>query len=262
MIMDATYSLIALYISALQQNKPLRFRLIIAFGILFLVSIILIFTAEFFIYPVAAGLRQLTPIISVVFGALFLLSLLSFAPIKIKSVRSFDFDFIESIRQERKEIEQRISENPRQDISSTIQLSLNQLTEYYAINKSQARSSFGWSIFAMIVGLVTLIGGIWLFYLRDTPNLQLTAITGVASILAEFIGAAYFFLYNKTLNQLNLFYAQLVRLQDTMLSIKLMEDIKESSKQTGMREKLITTLINHSIYNSQHATSIKQAKIN
>jgi len=187
-------------------------------------------------------------------GALLLFCLASFTSVDaVKISRSDDLD-IEAIRQERKEIEQRLSVGSKEDIVSTIQLNLNQLTEYYAINKSQARRSFAWSVFAIVAGLITLIGGVWLFCFRDTPNPQLTAITTISSVLIEFIGGAYFFLYNKSLDQLNFFYAQLVRLQDTMLSIKLMEDITNESKQIEIQEQLITTLISRSSYEAQNSS--------
>jgi hypothetical protein len=176
---------------------------------------------------------------------MFVLSLASFAPLDFTKIRTGDFD-IASIREERKEIKRRISQSPK-DVVGTIQLNLNQLTEYYAINKNQARSSFGWSIFAIIAGLITLIGGIWLFYLQEKPNIQLATISSIAGILAEFIGAAYFFLYVKSINQLNFFFVQLLRLQDTMLSIKLMEDIKDESKQDDVRKKLISAIMSRQI---------------
>ena len=49
---------------------------------------------------------------------------------------------LEPIRQERMAIEERLSHKAEPDIFDTIQLNLNQLNEYYVINKSQARRSF------------------------------------------------------------------------------------------------------------------------
>ena len=128
----------------------------------------------------------------------------------------------------------------------TIQLSLNQLTEYYAINKSQARSSFSFSVFAVIVGLATLIGGIWFFYLTEKQNIQLAAISGIAGALIQFIGGAYFYLYRRSLDQLNYFFNQLVKMQDTMLSIRLCEQIASEEKKNELREKVILTLLERS----------------
>ena len=241
--MNIAYELASLIISGLQQNSKLRFWVTLISGILVIGSLTLLFTAEYFIFPVAEGIRQIMPATSGAFALMLLLALASFAPINIKSLKDGNFDLdLSSIREERKEIKRRISQSPK-DVVGTIQLSLNQLTEYYAINKNQARSSFSWSVFAIVVGFITLIGGVWLFYLQEKPNVQLTTITSIASILAEFIGAAYFFIYTKSLSQLNFFFSQLVRLQDTMLAIKLMEDMKDDAKQDEMRRKLIMAII-------------------
>ena len=196
--MNSTYEIIFLIISGLQKNPKVRLWTTIASGILTLVSILLFFSAELFIPSVAIGIRQLLPALMAVFGVIFILALASFAPIDINKLKSGDFD-VASIREERKEIKRRISQSPK-DVVGTIQLSLNQLTEYYAINKNQARNSFGWSIFAVVLGLITLISGIWLFYFQASSNLQLATITSLAGVLAEFIGAAYFYLYVKSIN--------------------------------------------------------------
>ncbi len=243
--MPNTNDIALLIISGLQKNPKVRFWAAMISGFLTLATALLFFSAELFIPSIAVGIRQLIPILIVAFGFTFVLALASYAPIDVNKIKSGDFD-VASIREERKEIKRRISQSPK-DVVGTIQLSLNQLTEYYAINKNQARNSFGWSIFAIILGLITIISGVWIFFLQTNSNIQVATITSLAGILAEFIGAAYFYLYVKSINQLNFFFAQLIRLQDTMLAIKLMEDIKDDNKQDEMRKKLITAIMSRPI---------------
>jgi hypothetical protein len=50
------------------------------------------------------------------------------------------------------------------------------------ISKKQAKDSFKTSLFAISIGFLTLIVGIWFFYLKDTPNLYLTALSSVSGI--------------------------------------------------------------------------------
>lgn len=104
------------------------------------------------------------------------------------------------------------------DVLDSIRLSLNQLTEYYTINKARARNSFRLSVFVIVTGLATIVFGIWLFYFRSS-NMPLAAISTVAGVLVEFIGGAYFYLFNRATNQLNYFYGTLVRSQETMLAV-------------------------------------------
>jgi hypothetical protein len=168
--------------------------------------------------------------------------LLSFLSKSILESSRIDTE-LQPIREERKEIRDRIGQESVPNIFDTIQLGLNQITEYYTINKGQARKSFTFSVFAVISGLLTLIGGIWLFYFGATPNLQLTALTGIGGLLLQFIGGASFYIYNKSLEQLNYFFDKLIRVQDTMLSIQLCNDISDPSRRDVIRERLILQIL-------------------
>lgn len=176
---------------------------------------------------------------------LLLVSSLSFSksPIKIESI--FEIQ-LEDLNQERVELKKRIAAKPKDDIFTTIQLNLNQTTEYYTINKSQARKSFNSSIFAMTIGMITIIVGIWLFYSGNKPRYEIATMTTVSGLLIEFISGAYFYVYNKSLNQLNHFYDKLEKMQDTMLAIELCKDLQDEIKKNEMKEKIILNLLSRS----------------
>jgi hypothetical protein len=147
------------------------------------------------------------------------------------------------LKGEREELKRRVEEEPskKSNIFDSIQLSLNQLTEYYTINKGQARSSFRSSIFAMVVGLGTLVSGIWFFYFHQ-GNVQLATLSSISGVLVQFIGGAYFVLYKKSLEQLNFFYESLLTMQDTMLAVQLAEQLEEEHRGE-VYEKIIMALI-------------------
>jgi uncharacterized membrane protein len=153
---------------------------------------------------------------------------------------------IKNLRTERIVITQKIEKEKELDIFNTIQLSLNQLNEYYTINKKQARSSFRFSIFSIVIGLITIITGIWLYYL-DSGNIEIGYISAISGLILEFIGGAYFFMYKKSLEQVNFFFGQLIKIQDTMLSINLADNIKDEIKKTEMNEKIIVSLLERSL---------------
>src|SRR5690349_11969523 len=58
---------------------------------------------------------------------------------------------------ERIEAEEKFKASP--DTYAALDLDAKRLNEYYTINQSQARSSFRWAIFSMVVGLGTIIAG-------------------------------------------------------------------------------------------------------
>jgi len=153
---------------------------------------------------------------------------------------------LQPIRKEREAIRHRLK-NKEPDIFDTVQLNLNQLTEYYAINKDQARNSYRASITAILVGLITLVVGMWLFYFTDKPNNNLTYLTSACGVLLQFIGGAYFYLYNRSLAQLNFFFSRLALMQDTMLSIKLCERITDADVRTRVLEKLIFIIVSRDL---------------
>lgn len=169
-----------------------------------------------------------------------------------RSINSFDqlsdtFDNdLQSLRAERIIITQKIETEKELDIFHTIQLSLNQLNEYYTINKNHARSSFRFSIFSIVIGLITIISGVWLHYL-EIANIEISYISVVSGLILEFIGGAYFFMYKKSLEQVNFFFGQLIKIQDTMLSINLADNINNETKRTDMHEKIIVSLLERSL---------------
>ena len=180
-------------------------------------------------------------VLFIIIATLLFLTILSYTSIKItKGGIALELN---EIKRERENIKERISHAPEVDIFDTVQLGLNQLTEYYTINKSQARNSFRFSIFAIVLGLITIVGGIWIFYFRDTPNLQLATISSISGTLIESIGALYFFIYKKSLEQLNYFYDKLIETQNIMLAVTLAERMENEEKKAEIREKIIISLL-------------------
>lgn len=193
--------------------------------------------------------EQLVNFINISSGFFFIIpavTLLSFMFFAV-SVRKSPIDSeLEQIHEERKEITKKIESESTHDIFNTIQLSLNQLNEYYTINKGQAKSSFGFSIFAIVIGLLTILVGIWLYYFK-IREIQVTYLTSISGVILEFIGGAYFFMYKKSLGQVNFFFGQLIKIQDTMLAINLAKNNSDNDKKSALEEKIIVSLLERSL---------------
>lgn len=150
------------------------------------------------------------------------------------------------LQKERDELTKKIEKDDKLDIFHTIQLSLNQLNEYYTINKSQAKRSFQFSMFSIVIGLATIICGIWFIYYGN-KNVELSVIVTTSGTLLEFVGGAYFLMYKKSMTQVNFFFGQLIKIQDTMLAINLAKDIKQENKSDDVTEKIIKSLLKRSL---------------
>lgn len=227
-------------IELLRQNKKVRKIILISTLIIFIISVSVAIYFNYF-SQLEENIKKLTIKFSLI--VLFFLLLI------INSYTTEEFQVeLEDLREERKELKDKIikdKDDKEEDIFNTIKLNLNQISEYYTINKSQAKKSFNMSLFAIIIGLVTIISGIWIFYINKNSHINISIITTIAGIILEFIGGAYFYMYKENTRQLNYFYSELVDMQDIMLSIKLCNSLSDE-KIDKVKERIIVSLIKRS----------------
>jgi hypothetical protein len=99
-------------------------------------------------------------------------------------------------------------------------INVSALEGYVAQSRLQAQQSFNLSRFISIAGFIIVAVAIGLsIYLTIIGNQNLNAayLAGIAGVLTEFISGVFFFLYSKTLTQINLFHDKLVDMQKTAL---------------------------------------------
>lgn len=179
----------------------------------------------------------------------FSASLFAFSKEPVNFKNPLDIE-LEKLSMEREKLKAKVVQSESEEIKNknnvfnTIQLNLNQTTEYYTINKSQAKQSFRASIFAIVIGLITLVVGIWFMFYKE--NITMATISAISSVLLEAIGGMYFYVYRKSLEQLNFFYDKLEKTQDTMVAIELTNNISNDAKKMELQEKLILNLIERS----------------
>lgn len=129
------------------------------------------------------------------------------------------------------------------DFMDVIDDHLTHLLEYYVINKAQAKNSFRASTTAVFIGFLTIVAGIWLSYYGMLTNNTALYISVLAGVILQFVGGAYFYLYNRSLIQLNFFFSRLALMQDTVLSIHLTNQIPEGPERNRVLEKLIFLIV-------------------
>lgn len=144
--------------------------------------------------------------------------------------------------EERREAEEELGQ--ARDPYSSLELDSKRLSEYYAINQSQARGSFRWAVFAMLCGFATIISGVWIFYLREnTPNTFLTSLSTAAGLVVNVVSGLYLYLHNKTQRRSLFYYAQLVRVQQLGLAIRLAESHDDPADRKTAKNKVIDELL-------------------
>ena len=74
-------------------------------------------------------------------------------------------------------------------------------------------------------------------------NLNAAYLGGIAGVITEFIAGIFFYLYNKTLQQLNLFHDKLVLMQQTSMSYMAISLIKDEKLKDQAKIDLSTKLL-------------------
>lgn len=78
--------------------------------------------------------------------------------------------------------------------------------------------------------------------LYSKSGLEAGVTATVAGVLSEFISATFFYLYNKNLKQLNMFYEKLIKFQDTYWAMGLVNHLPDGERP-GMWKVIITKLM-------------------
>jgi len=96
------------------------------------------------------------------------------------------------------------------------------LEGYVAQTRLQAEQSFSLSKRVALAGFVLLAVGIGLGVLTTLfgkPRLDAAYLSSIAGILTEFTSGVFFYLYNRTLQQLNLFHDKMLSSQHVSMSL-------------------------------------------
>lgn len=215
----------------LSEKPKLRKRVLIISSILVFISIMtIIVNINFNFFNHNNFLNGVSIVVGIPSFILLISGIFSFITPLTKTTN----EQIAELEEERKIIEKKIEKNSN-SIIDIILLNLKQLNEYYKINKIQARKSYNFSVFTIICGLLLITFGVsYSIYQNDISNLSI--ITGMAGVLAEFIGGTSLYLFKESTKQIEMFFNKLSYIQNVMLAIDLTEklDNSDKSKQIGL----------------------------
>ncbi len=163
-------------------------------------------------------------------------------------IKSF-FDKKESKAEEKeienklKTVEESIGVDDDIDIMKLMFSNLKELREYYVISKRQANKTFSASIFVCFLGVVIYSLGIVFTCLL---NQDISLISIISGTTVEIISALFFWMYSKSMSQLNIYHKRLSETEKYLITIQLVERISKESLDSELHF-IIESILKNSI---------------
>lgn len=132
-------------------------------------------------------------------------------------------------------------------------INISALEGYIAQTRIQAQQSFKLSKIIALVGFVILSIAILLSIystVKGNGNLNSAYLGGVAGVITEFTSAVFFYLYNKTLQQVNLFHDKLISMQHISMSYLATDLIQNEDKKDQAKIDISMQLMDRARTNS------------
>ena len=138
---------------------------------------------------------------------------------------------------------------------------MSALDAYVAQTRIQAAQSFRLSQIVAMIGFVLLAAGIGLgmyMSLNGKSTMDAAYLSSVAGIVTEFISGVFFYLYNRTLQQINRFHDKMVAMQQLTMSYLGSSVVADSQKRDDARVSLSTALVASAARALEHETEKPQ----
>jgi tetrahydromethanopterin S-methyltransferase subunit G len=138
----------------------------------------------------------------------------------------------------------KVTDNPTY-FGSLVELNVLNLASYYELVKTHTEKSYGTTIRICLFGFFLIVAGLVLGFV-DYANALLISITATASgILTEIISGVFFYLYNRTIQQMKEYHNSLLTVQNILLSFKLIEDTKDENEKAKIVGEMVAHLMNN-----------------
>lgn len=202
-------------IKAISKRPDLRKKLLIIFGSIEIILVAILISNNFISHPFKDTIFDFGIPALALGTILFFIPVLSYFPNAIDGISISEK--LSEIENKRIEIENNIKKSDGSNVQDIIKLNLNQLDEYYTINKNQSKNSYKFSIFMILCGFVLITITIILYFI-DPNRYTLSIITGLAGLITEFIGATSLHLYKESTKHINEFIERLTFLAKNYVS--------------------------------------------
>jgi hypothetical protein len=147
----------------------------------------------------------------------------------------------------------KVTEKPTY-FESLVEINVLNLASYYELVKTHTDKSFRLTVRICLFGFFLIASGLVIGFV-DYSNALLISITATASgIITDLISGVFFYLYNRTVQQMKEYHNSLINVQNILLSFKLIEDTEDKQEKAKIVGEMVAHLINN-----QNA-SIKKTK--
>lgn len=116
----------------------------------------------------------------------------------------------------------------RKDIIALMLKNNDEITEYFRISKSHAKSSYWFSIISCAIGLVILCISVYMIFVKE--NLQVAIISIISGSITEIISATVFWVHNKSALQLNHYYDALHENEKFLSAVNIVDKLSDDRK--------------------------------
>ncbi len=120
-------------------------------------------------------------------------------------------------------------------------INISALEAYVAQTRIQAAQSFRLSQIVAVVGFLLMAAGVSMGMhtsLSGKQAIEIAYLSAGVDLLTEFISGVFFYLYNRTLQQINLFHDRLVAMQQTSMSFLASSLVAHATKRDNAKIQL------------------------
>lgn len=126
----------------------------------------------------------------------------------------------------------------------------NEIKEYFRISKSQAKSSFWFSVIACIVGVFML--GLAIYGAIVVSNLQIAIIGTISGAITEVISGTVLWVHNQSALQLNHYYDALHQNEKFLSAINVADKLSDEKREEMYIEIIRKQIETHAIEKETH----------
>lgn len=156
-------------------------------------------------------------------GGLFVLTSMVFRFIKNENT---------NIKQETEDVVKDIQNQPDYDVFKLLYKNVRESTEYYIISKRQANKSFILAIISCVLGVFIYMCGFLIVAFLDK---NITILTTISGTVVELIAGLSFWMYSKSLKQLNEYHRRLSSTEKYLTSIQMADKLESSEREKMYR---------------------------